>query len=45
MLWRLGSVLNVDDLTRTDDSDPNETAEWLDALEIGLSRGGRRAHD
>ena len=33
-----------DDLTRVDDSDPNETAEWLDALELVFRvAGGERA--
>ena len=43
MLERTNPTLTLDDSTAADDSDPTETAEWLDALEFGLSRRGRRA--
>ena len=44
MLERLNRSSTFDDLTRADDSDPNETAEWLDALEsVVRVAGGERA--
>jgi hypothetical protein len=44
MLERLNPSSTFDDLTRADDSDPNETAEWLDALEsVFRVAGGERA--
>jgi pyruvate dehydrogenase E1 component len=44
MLERLNPSSTFDDLARPDDSDPNETAEWLDALEsVFRVAGGERA--
>ena len=43
MLQRLNLTPAFDNPTLANDSDPTETAEWLDALEVGLSCGGRRA--
>jgi pyruvate dehydrogenase E1 component len=44
MLESLNPPSTFDDLTRADDSDPNETAEWLDALEsVFRVAGGERA--
>ena len=44
MLESLNPSSTFDDLTCADDSDPNETAEWLDALEsVFRVAGGERA--
>ena len=44
MLDRLDSILAVDNSTLANDSDPTETAEWLDALEsVFRMEGGERA--
>ena len=41
MLERINPALALTDSTVGGDSDPTETAEWLDALEFCLSRRGR----